>query len=63
MSRWKEEQYFFDGYKADPAYATACLRKALEARADLLVLCDTNGGTLPGEIGREIGRASCRERV
>lgn len=45
-----DAEHFFDGYKADPAYATACLRKALEARADLLVLCDTNGGTLPGEI-------------
>ncbi len=47
-----DAEHFFDGYKADPDYATACLHTALEAGAQWVVLCDTNGGTLPGEIGR-----------
>lgn len=47
-----DAEHFFDGYRADPAYALDCLRAALEAGARWVVLCDTNGGTLPGEIGR-----------
>ena len=47
-----DAEHFFDGYRADPGYALACLRAALEAGARWVVLCDTNGGTLPGEIGR-----------
>jgi len=47
-----DAEHVFDGYKADPDYALACLRAALEAGARWIVLCDTNGGTLPGEIGR-----------
>lgn len=43
-------EHFFDGYKANPAYALACARTAFEAGARWVVLCDTNGGTLPGEI-------------
>ncbi|MFB2531379.1 citramalate synthase [Paracoccus sp. p3-h83] len=46
-----DAEHFFDGYKADPAYALDCLRAAHEAGARWIVLCDTNGGTLPGEIG------------
>ncbi len=45
-------EHFFDGYKANPDYALACARTALEAGARWVVLCDTNGGTLPEEIGR-----------
>lgn len=45
-----DAEHFFDGYKANPGYAMACLREALQAGADLLVLCDTNGGSLPAEI-------------
>lgn len=45
-----DAEHFFDGYKADPDYALACLRAAYEAGARWVVLCDTNGGTLPGEI-------------
>ena len=45
-------EHFFDGYKDDPAYALATLRAARAAGADCLVLCDTNGGTLPSEVGR-----------
>ncbi|MFA7414803.1 MAG: citramalate synthase [Rhizobium sp.] len=46
-------EHFFDGYKADPAYALACAKAAHEAGARWVVLCDTNGGTQPPEI-REI---------
>jgi 2-isopropylmalate synthase len=46
-------EHFFDGYKANPAYALACARAAFEAGARWVVLCDTNGGTLPAEV-REI---------
>ncbi len=47
-----DAEHFFDGYRANPAYALACLRAALEAGARWVVLCDTNGGTLPAEIGQ-----------
>jgi 2-isopropylmalate synthase len=50
-----DAEHFFDGYRADPAYALACLRAALEAGARWVVLCDTNGGTLPAEVGRITG--------
>ncbi len=43
-------EHFFDGYKANPDYALACARTAFEAGARWVVLCDTNGGTLPHEI-------------
>ncbi len=48
-------EHFFDGWKHDPGYALAVLRTASEAGADCLVLCDTNGGTLPAEVSRIIG--------
>jgi len=43
-------EHFFDGFKANPDYALACARTAFEAGARWVVLCDTNGGTLPHEI-------------
>ncbi len=43
-------EHFFDGYKDDPTYALRVLRTGTEAKADCLVLCDTNGGTLPSEV-------------
>ncbi len=46
-----DAEHFFDGHAADPGYATACLQAALEAGARWVVLCDTNGGRLPGQIG------------
>jgi 2-isopropylmalate synthase len=42
-----DAEHFFDGYRANPDYALATLRAALEGGADRLVLCDTNGGSLP----------------
>ncbi len=47
-----DAEHFFDGYKANPDYALSCLRAAHEAGARWLVLCDTNGGTLPEDVGR-----------
>ncbi|WP_168219781.1 citramalate synthase [Pseudotabrizicola formosa] len=49
-----DAEHFFDGYRANPAYALDCLRAALEAGARWIVLCDTNGGTLPAEVGRVV---------
>ncbi len=49
-----DAEHFFDGYKADPAYALASLRAASEGGADVLVLCDTNGGSFPREIGETV---------
>ncbi|WP_439138772.1 citramalate synthase [Roseicyclus sp.] len=46
-----DAEHFFDGYKANPDYALSCLRAAHQAGARWVVLCDTNGGTLPVEIG------------
>jgi 2-isopropylmalate synthase len=43
-------EHFFDGYKDDPVYALRVLRAAHDAGADCLILCDTNGGTLPAEV-------------
>ncbi|MDR3499582.1 MAG: citramalate synthase [Parvibaculum sp.] len=48
-------EHFFDGYKANPVYALACLNAALSAGARWAVLCDTNGGTLPQEVTRIVG--------
>ncbi len=45
-----DAEHFFDGYKANPEYALKTLQAAAQAGADCLVLCDTNGGTLPHEI-------------
>jgi len=45
-----DAEHFFDGYKADPEYAMSTLDSAVSAGADYLILCDTNGGTLPMEI-------------
>jgi 2-isopropylmalate synthase len=52
-----DAEHYFDGYKDDPAYALATLRAARDAGASTLVLCDTNGGTMTGELV-EIIRAS-----
>jgi 2-isopropylmalate synthase len=46
-----DAEHFFDGFKANRDYALACLKTAQAAGADVLVLCDTNGGSLPHEIG------------
>jgi len=47
-----DAEHFFDGYKDGPDHAMATLKAAVEGGADWLVLCDTNGGCLPGEIAQ-----------
>jgi len=51
-----DAEHFFDGFKAQPDYALATLRQAVSAGADCLVLCDTNGGTLPQEVAKIINK-------
>jgi 2-isopropylmalate synthase len=46
-----DAEHFFDGYAFNPEYALACIRAVESAGADLICLCDTNGGRLPDEIG------------
>ncbi len=48
-------EHFFDGYKANPQYALACAKAAYEEGARWVVLCDTNGGTLPHEVETIVG--------
>jgi 2-isopropylmalate synthase len=50
-----DAEHFFDGHAADPDYAMACLRAAVRGGAERVVLCDTNGGTLPGRLGAVVG--------
>lgn len=45
-----DAEHFYDGYKANAEYAFATLKAASDAGADVLVLCDTNGGTFPNEV-------------
>jgi 2-isopropylmalate synthase len=53
-----DAEHCFDGFKDDPEYALATLRAAEAAGADIVTLCDTNGGSLPGEIA-DVTRAAC----
>lgn len=55
-----DAEHFFDGYKHNPAYALTVLETARNAGADWLVLCDTNGGTLPLEIYSIVSELSGR---
>jgi len=45
-----DAEHFFDGYKSNPDYALSCLKSAYDQGARWIILCDTNGGTLPHEI-------------
>ena len=56
-----DAEHFFDGYRADPRYAIATLQAAIRGGAETLVLCDTNGGSLPWQVA-EVVRA-VREAV
>jgi 2-isopropylmalate synthase len=47
-------EHFFDGFRADPEYATSVVRTAFEAGADVVVLCDTNGGMLPSGVAQTV---------
>jgi len=61
-----DAEHFFDGYRANPRYALQTIEAAFASGADLVVLCDTNGGTLPSEIARvvdEVASLIPRERL
>jgi 2-isopropylmalate synthase len=47
-----DAEHFFDGWKADPAYTLRAVQTAAQAGAKMIVLCDTNGGSMPEEIGQ-----------
>jgi 2-isopropylmalate synthase len=53
-----DAEHFFDGYRANPTYALDCAKAAFEAGARWIVLCDTNGGTLPHEVERIVGEVA-----
>ena len=52
-----DAEHFFDGFRANPEYALECLKAAEEGGADWIVLCETNGGRLPGEVRNAVERA------
>jgi 2-isopropylmalate synthase len=56
-----DAEHFFDGYRRNPEFALSVLAAAEEAGVEALVLCDTNGGTLPDDVGRAV--ADVRERT
>jgi len=59
-----DAEHFFDGYKDNPDYALQTLMTAVDAGAEFIVLCDTNGGTLPSEIEsimNEVRQAFCKK--
>ncbi|MBS1957070.1 MAG: citramalate synthase [Cyanobacteria bacterium SZAS-4] len=55
-----DAEHFFDGFKANPEYALKTVETASKAGADWVVLCDTNGGSLPGWVAEVVGRV-CSE--
>ena len=53
-----DAEHFFDGYKKNPQYALSCIQTAYDEGARWIVLCDTNGGTLPNEVGDIVAKVS-----
>ncbi len=51
-----DAEHFFDGYAADPAYAVECVRAAVESGAEVVALCDTNGGMLPDSVSDVVAK-------
>jgi 2-isopropylmalate synthase len=58
-----DAEHFFDGYKSNPAYALKTLHTAQDAGADCIILCDTNGGTLPEEIRQIIVKVKKQVKI
>jgi 2-isopropylmalate synthase len=56
-----DAEHLFDGYKANPEYALQCVEAAVRGGAEIVVLCDTNGGSTPAEVSRIV--AEIRERT
>ncbi len=57
-----DAEHFFDGYRADPDYSLACLNVAANAGARWVVLCDTNGGSLPQQVESAVKRVCAEVR-
>jgi 2-isopropylmalate synthase len=57
-----DAEHFFDGYRADPEYALETLRAAVKGGAETLVLCDTNGGSLPWQLGEIVRKVQDKIR-
>jgi len=55
-----DAEHFFDGYASDPGYALEVVRAAAEAGADVVTLCDTNGGMLPGQLADVVAEVVSR---
>jgi 2-isopropylmalate synthase len=55
-----DAEHFFDGYKANKDYALSCLEAALDAGVNWLVLCDTNGGTMPEEVYKIVSEVKAK---
>ncbi len=53
-----DAEHFFDGYKSNPKYAIECIKAAYDQGARWIVLCDTNGGTLPHEVSQIVSEVS-----
>ena len=53
-----DAEHFFDGYKRNKEYALSCIKTAYDEGARWIVLCDTNGGTLPHELGEIVSKVS-----
>ncbi|MDD3374923.1 MAG: citramalate synthase [Candidatus Omnitrophica bacterium] len=58
-----DAEHFFDAYKRNPEYALKTLLAAQSAKADCIILCDTNGGTLPGEIKEIISKIKTEIKI
>jgi 2-isopropylmalate synthase len=58
-----DAEHFFDGYRADPAYALRTVEAAAGAGADWIVLCDTNGGSLPAWVAKVVGAVQARVKA
>ncbi len=58
-----DAEHFFDGYKQNPAYALKTILAAQKAKADCIILCDTNGGTLPEEITKIVKVVKAKIKV
>jgi 2-isopropylmalate synthase len=58
-----DAEHFFDGYRSNPGYALRVLAAAEEAGAERLILCDTNGGSLPAEVARVVAEVGDRTGV
>ncbi|MEO6712880.1 MAG: citramalate synthase [Mycobacteriales bacterium] len=56
-----DAEHFFDGYRANPAYALEVVRVAAESGADVVALCDTNGGMMPGPLAEVVAAVAATQ--